>query len=119
MNSEKMPVVNLDEYIKYMTRTGIEPATQGFSVLKIHFCPLPWIALNRPRCPNSIGKVRFFPENIGNRKQSKSTLGNWQLRWISVVFQPINRRKLPPIKIGQAVNKYLGDITCKLSDKMI
>ncbi len=31
-----------------VARTGIEPATQGFSVLKIHFRLLLWITLNQP-----------------------------------------------------------------------
>jgi hypothetical protein len=45
------------------------------------------IELNQPRCPNSIEESRFFPGNLSNSKQSKAMLGNWQLRWNSVIFQ--------------------------------
>ena len=63
-----------------VARTGIEPATQGFSDLENRFFLLPLIELNQPRWPNSIGESRFFPGNFSNPKQSKAMLGNWQLR---------------------------------------
>jgi hypothetical protein len=63
-----------------MARTGIEPATQGFSDLENHFFLLPLIELNQPRWTDSIEKSRFFPGNFSNPKQSKAMLGNWQLR---------------------------------------
>ena len=44
-----------------VARTGIEPATQGFSVLPGHFLQLPLVASNQPRQPKSTGEFRLFP----------------------------------------------------------
>ena len=46
---------------KGLARTGIEPATQGFSVLPGHYHPLPLVASNQPRQPKSTGEFRLFP----------------------------------------------------------
>jgi len=50
---------------KEVARTGIEPATQGFSVLKSHFPAILWMTLNQPTLLDSIGKIRFFLVNSG------------------------------------------------------
>jgi hypothetical protein len=52
--------------IKKVARTGIEPATQGFSVFLSHFQPILLMVLNHPNLPKSIGKTRFFPGNTDN-----------------------------------------------------
>lgn len=44
------------------------PLAQGASVLKNHFRPFPKMALNQPRSPKSIGKCRFFLENLGDQR---------------------------------------------------
>ena len=46
---------------KGLARTGIEPATQGFSVLPGHCHPLPLVASNQPRQPKSTGEFQSFP----------------------------------------------------------
>jgi hypothetical protein len=46
-----------------VARTGIEPATQGFSVLQNSFWTLPWITLDQPNSPDNTVHDSFFPEN--------------------------------------------------------
>jgi hypothetical protein len=63
-----------------VARTGIEPATQGFSVLENQFQTVPWITLNQPNLPKNTGKDRLFPEKLGDRRQFKLRPGKDQLR---------------------------------------
>ncbi len=78
-----------------MARTGIEPATQGFSVLRNRFLKLPSVTLNQPRLLKSIGKGRFFLGIFGDRRQSRSRLGNWQLRqYYGIFFRKICLQRL-------------------------
>lgn len=63
-----------------MARTGIEPATQGFSVLQNHYRQYPWMTLNQPTLTDPTGKKGLFPANLSDRRQSNSKRGNRQLR---------------------------------------
>lgn len=65
---------------KNVARTGIEPATQGFSVLGNHFHQVPWLTLNHLCLAKCIGKLGFWLGNIGNRGRSQARSGNRPLR---------------------------------------
>ncbi|MBS0626620.1 MAG: hypothetical protein JSS09_00225 [Verrucomicrobia bacterium] len=53
-------------YYKMVAGTGIEPATQGFSVLVKHFSKIPLVVLNYPTSPNHTEENRLDLGNFGN-----------------------------------------------------